>query len=51
MEGFTIDTIYRGKVIVNNTLLETSSEDKVYFYLEFYEAQVMEFWAKYIEIK
>ncbi|MTI23640.1 hypothetical protein [Fulvivirga kasyanovii] len=41
----TIDTLYRGRAVVNGELLDLSKDGKGYFYLEFYEGQMMEFWA------
>jgi hypothetical protein len=44
-EQLTIDTLYRGRYEVNGELIETSDDNRAYFYLEFYTGQKMEFWA------
>lgn len=44
--GLTLDSIYRGRVEFNGELKEVSEDGKGYFYLEFYEGQKLEFWAK-----
>ena len=46
IEGLTLDLLYRGRVELNGNLIEISEDGKGYFYLEFYEGQSMEFWAK-----
>jgi hypothetical protein len=46
----TIDSMYRGKVVIDGELKEFLGE-KGYFYLEFYEGQRLEFWAKSVEIE
>jgi len=50
IENLTIDTIYRGRVVVNEVLLELSNNGTAYFYLEFCEGQTLEFWAESIVI-
>jgi len=47
-EGFTIDTLYRGRFETKGKLKELSDDRRGYFYLEFYEGQKIEFWAEYI---
>lgn len=44
--ALTIDTLYRGRIVVDGNLIEASVDNKGYFYLEFYEGQRVEFWAK-----
>lgn len=51
LEGLIIDTLYRGRIEINGGLKEISIDEKAYFYLEFYEGQKLEFWAKSIDIK
>ena len=50
-EGFTIDTLYRGRFEAKGKLKELSDDSRGYFYLEFYEGQKIEFWAEYIVLK
>ena len=38
-EGFTIDTLYRGRFETKGKLKELSDDRRGYFYLEFYEGQ------------
>ncbi|WP_147533317.1 hypothetical protein [Bacillus marasmi] len=49
-KNITIDNVYRGKTIINGELKEFLGE-KGYFYLEFYEGQRLEFWAKSVRIE
>ena len=51
VEGLTIDTLYRGRAELDGELIEVSEDGKGYFYLEFYEGQKLEFWAKYISVE
>ena len=46
----TIDNVYRGKTVIDGELKEFLGE-KSYFYLEFYEGQRLEFWAKSVGIE
>lgn len=46
----TIDTMYRGRAVVDGNLVEVSNDDKAYFYIEFYEGQTIEFWAAEMEV-
>ena len=46
----TIDNVYRGRVKIDGELVEYLGE-KGYFYLEFYEGQRLEFWAKSVGIE
>ncbi|MDF2858730.1 MAG: hypothetical protein K0Q87_4581, partial [Neobacillus sp.] len=46
----TIDNVYRGRTEINGELKEFLGE-KGYFYLEFYEGQRLEFWAKSVGIE
>ncbi|MFF2450296.1 hypothetical protein ACFVSW_24940 [Neobacillus sp. NPDC058068] len=46
----TIDNVYRGKAVINGELKEFLGE-KGSFYLEFYEGQRLEFWAKSVGIE
>jgi|SRR5690606_33725540 len=46
VENLTLDNLYRGRVELNGDLIEISEDGKGYFYLEFYEGQKLEFWAK-----
>jgi hypothetical protein len=48
VENLTLDSLYRGRVEFNGNLIESSKYGKGYFYLEFYEGQKLEFWAKYL---
>lgn len=51
VQGLTLDNLYRGRIEINGDLIEVSEEGKGYFYLEFYEGQKMEFWAKSINLE
>lgn len=51
VENLTLDTIYRGRVVVDKRLIELSENGKAYFYLEFYEGQKMEFWSESIIVE
>lgn len=46
IENLTLDNLYRGRAELNGNLIEVSEDGKGYFYLEFYEGQKLEFWAK-----
>lgn len=46
VENLTLDNLYRGRGELNGDLIEISEDGKGYFYLEFYEGQKLEFWAK-----
>lgn len=48
-EGLILDNLYRGRIIENGQLIETSDKGKGYFYLEFYAGQKAEFWAQGLE--
>jgi len=48
IKDLTLDNLYRGRTEINGELVETAGNGKCYFYLEFYEGQKMEFWAKYL---
>ncbi|MDO5615795.1 MAG: hypothetical protein Q4G16_06370 [Cruoricaptor ignavus] len=50
IEGLTLDNLYRGRTQLNGDLIEVSEDGKGYFYLEFYEGQKLEFWAKDISV-
>lgn len=47
----TLDNLFRGRAELNGDLVEISEEGKGYFYLEFYEGQKLEFWAKDIGLE
>lgn len=47
----TLENLYRGRFEVNGKLYELSDNDKLYFYLEFYEGQKMEFFSKHLIVK
>jgi hypothetical protein len=47
----TLDTLYRGRVESNGELIEISEDGKSYFYLEFYEGQRIEFWARWLVLE
>jgi hypothetical protein len=47
--GLTIDTLYKGRFLLNDELIEMKN-DKGYFFLEFYEGQSIEFWAENLSI-
>jgi hypothetical protein len=49
VKSLTIDNIYRGRILLNGEL-QDSNDGKGYFYLEFYEGQKLEFWAKNVGI-
>lgn len=49
-EYLTIDSLYRGRCELNGELIEVSEDGKGYFYLEFYEGQKLEFWARSIGV-
>ena len=49
--NLTIDNLYRGKFEFSGELKEFTEEGKGYFYLEFYEGQKLEFWAKGLSIE
>lgn len=49
IESLTIDNLYRGKIEINDTLIEFEN-DRSYFYLEFCEGLKIEFWCKSISI-
>lgn len=49
--SLTIDNIYRGRFELDGNLIEVSDDGKSYFYLEFYEGQKLEFWAKEIAVE
>lgn len=51
VESLTLDTLYRGRVELNGNLIEVSEDGRGYFYLEFYEGQRLEFWAKDVGIE
>jgi hypothetical protein len=50
-EFLTLDTLYRGRVESNGELIEISEDGKSYFYLEFYEGQRIEFWARWLVLE
>jgi hypothetical protein len=51
VEGLIIDTLYRGRTELNGEVIEVSEDGRGYFYLEFYEGQKLEFWAKDVGIE
>ncbi len=51
VNGLIMDNLYRGRVELNGEMVEVTEEGRCYFYLEFYEGQKMEFWAKEIDIE
>ncbi len=46
-----LDNLYRGRYELNGKLIEFSEDGKGYFYIQFYEDQKLEFWAKSIDIE
>lgn len=48
--GLTIDNLYRGRFEVEGDLHEFNSNQKSFYYLEFYEGQTIEFFCESIEI-
>lgn len=50
-DNCTIDSFYRGRAFMNGVLIEVTEDGRGYFYLEFYEGQKIEFWAKSLEIQ
>ena len=50
-KDLTIDNLYRGRGLLNGDLIEMSEDGKAYFYLEFYEGQKLEFWAKSMSVE
>jgi len=51
VENLTLDNLYRGRYELNGDLIELSEDGKAYFYLEFYEGQKLEFWAKSVDVE
>lgn len=51
IENLTLDNLYRGRYELNGVLIELSEDGKGYFYLEFYEGQKLEFWAKSVDVE
>ncbi|HRB70534.1 MAG: hypothetical protein E2604_10125 [Flavobacterium sp.] len=51
VENLTLDNLYRGRAELNGDVIEISEDGKGYFYLEFYEGQKLEFWAKGIGLE
>lgn len=51
VENLTLDNLYRGRYELNGDLIELSEDGKGYFYLEFYEGQKLEFWAKSVDVE
>ncbi len=49
-QNLTVDNLYRGRVEVKGELTELSRDERAYFYLEFYEGQKIEFWARWITL-
>lgn len=45
-----IDSLYRGRTEINGELVDVLENNFSYFYLEFYEGNKIEFWAKYLSI-
>lgn len=50
-DNLTIDLLYRGRAEFNGELVELLEDGSGYFYLEFYEGQRLEFWAKSLDVK
>jgi len=48
--NLTLDTLYRGRVVDGNRVIEISNYNQGYFYLEFYEGPKLEFWANAVEL-
>lgn len=48
VDGLTLDNLYRGRVEINGELVGISEDGRGYFYMEFYEGQKLEFWARSI---
>ena len=51
VQNLTIDSMYRGRAIVGDKLMEQSEDGKGFFYIEFYEGQKIEFWSKGLAIE
>lgn len=51
INGLTMDNLYRGRFESNENLLEFNSNQKSFYYLEFYEGQIIDFFCEFIEIK
>lgn len=50
-KGLTLDNLYRGRAESKEHLIEISEDGEGYFYLEFYEGQKIEFWAKGVDME
>lgn len=50
-KGLTLDNLYRGRAESKEHLIEISEDNMGYFYLEFYEGQKIEFWAKGVDME
>ena len=51
VENLTLDNLYRGRYELNGDLIELSDRGEAYFYLEFYDGQKLEFWAKSLDVE
>jgi len=51
VENLSLDNLYRGRFELNGELIDVSIDGEAYFYLEFYEGQKFEFWAKKMSIE
>ena len=51
VENLSLDNLYRGRFELNGELIDVSIDGEAYFYLEFYEGQKFEFWAKNMSIE
>jgi len=46
----TLDNVYRGRFQVNGDLIEFDQQQRGYFYLEFYEGPMFEFWSSGVSL-
>lgn len=49
-EALTLDNFYRGNYEVNGHLIDVDGV-RAYFYLEFYEGPILEFWAEELRVE
>lgn len=51
IKSLTIDTLYKGRFVFNEQLIEISIDERCYFYLEFYEGPKFEFFSRNIVLE
>ena len=47
----TIDNLYRGRALVGKELIDQSLDGRGYFFIEFYEGQMIEFWTEGLAVE